>query len=66
LRSRSRFIILPMTARSGAFNFGNVASNLPFLIVAAIGLVMVVSERVPFEIRLTYMLGQRRGGPSLM
>jgi hypothetical protein len=40
----------------GIPNFGNVASNLPFLIVALIGLVAVARTFVPPAIRATYAL----------
>jgi hypothetical protein len=40
----------------GIPNFGNVASNLPFLVIAIIGLVTVVRATVPSAIRLTYTL----------
>ena len=40
----------------GIPNFGNVASNLPFLIVALIGLVTVAKAAVPPAIRATYAL----------
>jgi hypothetical protein len=40
----------------GIPNFGNVASNLPFLIVAVIGLVTVMKAAVPTAIRATYAL----------
>jgi hypothetical protein len=40
----------------GIPNFGNVTSNLPFLIVAIIGLVTVVRSTAPPAIRATYAL----------
>jgi hypothetical protein len=40
----------------GISNFGNVASNLPFLIVALIGLVTVAKTAAPPAIRATYSL----------
>lgn len=38
----------------GIPNFGNVASNLPFLVVSATGLVMVLKTVLPPAIRVTY------------
>jgi hypothetical protein len=40
----------------GVPNFGNVASNRPFLIVAIIGLFKVMKAAVPTAIRMTYVL----------
>jgi hypothetical protein len=40
----------------GIPNFGNVASNLPFLIVASIGLLTVVKAAAPPSIRLMFAL----------
>jgi ceramidase len=71
LRRRDTIPVLNVPATSGTLvdqisvsvvtlwgipNFGNVASNLPFLIVALVGLVTVTKAAVPPAIRATYAL----------